>query len=508
MKRHVWWLKFRRITIIIRTTPSIIRAKVSRDDEAFYTQICNMLLQLGGIYIKFLQGVLLQSEAMKKWRSADRWTVFEAIQPDLIDVHRVLQKEFRGRTNQLFSSVEAHPFAAGSFGQVYRAKLLSGQTVVIKVLRPYVREVLKFDLKILSVLARLMSSNFTSLEVDFRSAVKEFKRATLRETDYIGEVAFAQEMYEYFKDDPLIVIPKTYKDLSTRKIITQDFIEGVSVAEVIRAQQESGHDPADFVVQRTNGSDLRKLLSHLGVQVLHGFFAAERMPGDIHPGNVRIMAGDKIGLIDFGISARRPQYPHIFYRLLKQLTHVKDDGSSAGDMFVTYLEYFAHDLYRAMQRLSSFAGEEVDLVQDVRRYAQQVFDKKTKQAFKVEHIKHSTMFGAHVNRVVNEGNRFCLTTRVDFVDLLRAVQSLVAMIDTLEYRGLIKGIFDQVYQRVTAEYPQFTVEPPNRLSVNAATDIISRWLEKLALRNFELFMIIRREMKQTTSKTKELVEIN
>lgn len=482
---------------MLGAAPKALRAKLAKNDDEFYTHVCDTMLQLGGIYIKFLQGVLLQSDVMKHWQGNGRWKVFEAVDIDDINVYQTLKKELNTEPQEIFQTVDETPFAAGSFGQVYHAYLKdSKQRVIVKILRPHMRSILKFDLRVLSTLARLLSNDFTSLDVDFSSAVKEFRAATLRETDYKSEVKFAIEMQEYFHNHPAIFIPKTYKEYSTNQIIVQEYVEGISVAEIIKAQHQYGQSPDQFAYQHT-GSDLRHLMKVMASEVLVGFFAAERMPGDLHPGNLRIMTGNRIGIIDFGISAKKPRYPHIFYRLLKQLTHVKNDGSTAGDMFVTYLEYFAHDLYRAMQRISMHFGYgQTMLVDYVKMYAQDLFNKKTDNDFHLEkEIQHSTMFGAHVNKVVNENNRFCLTTKVDFVDLLRAVQSLVAMIDTLEYRSLIKDIFDDVYQKVTAEYPEYTKEPSNKLSVNAAFDIISKWLEKLLLKNPELYFKLKQQMK-------------
>jgi serine/threonine protein kinase len=503
MNTGAFRLKWRRIVLLIGALPKAATSKLAKNDEDFYTHICDTLLQLGGIYIKFLQGVLLQSDVMEHWRGNGRWKVFEAVDADQIDVYKTLQDELKTDPKKIFQTVDETPFAAGSFGQVYNAYLAEGnKRVIVKILRPHMRSVLKFDLRILSALARMLSNDFTSLDVDFGSAVKEFRVSTLRETDYRAEAHFAAEMKQYFKDHKTIFIPETYQKYCTNQIIVQEYVEGISVAEIIKAQHQYGQSPEVFTLSRT-GSDLPQLMKVMATEVLLGFFAAERMPGDLHPGNLRIMPGNKIGIIDFGISARRPRYPHIFYRLLQQLTHVKSDGSTAGDMFTTYLEYFAHDLYRVMQRISMHFGYgKSTLINYIKTYAQGLFNKKTGGTFNLENeIQYTTMFGAHVNKVVNENNRFCITTKVDFVDLLRAVQSLVAMIDTLEYRGLIKDIFEQVYDQVTLRYPEYSKEPANHLSVTSAFEIISKWLEKLLLRNPDLYFKLKAQLKELQSKT-------
>lgn len=468
-----------------------MRFKLAKDDDKLYTLVCDIFLQLGGIYVKFLQGVLLQSSAMKHWQGNNKYKVFEAVPVDEVNLHDVLQREFKKDPHEVFRGFEVSPFAMGSFGQVYHARLKNNQAVIIKVLRPQIKAILKFDLKILSVIARVFATDFTSFDVSAKKAIADFKAMTLRETDYIAEAAFANEMATVFARDPDIVIPKTYMQLCTSQLIVQDYVDGVSVAEVLKQHDLRGLNPLAYVKEKT-GSNLETQLSHLAGEVLYGFFSHPRMPGDLHPGNVRLLPNNKVGLIDFGISARQPKVPNVFYSFLKQLTHVNEDGSSAGEMFVGYIKYFSYDLYRAFEKIDQqFNEQETSIFEIIKNYAQKLFDKATGSQFTVADIKYSTMFGAFVNKVVNEGNRFSITTKINEVELLRAVQTLVSLIDSLGERKLIGDIFYDVYQRVTRELPQFIQEPPNKLSLHSALSTVDAWLARLALKNPELFIQIK-----------------
>lgn len=482
--------KWQRFWRLARLAPRAIRFRLQKDEVALYSCICEEFLNLGGVYVKFLQGVLLQSDVMKNWQGSNKYKIFEAVPTVPIDILKVIKIELHREPNQLFAEVSTVPFATGSFGQVYEARLISGERVVIKILRPHIRQILKFDLKLLGFIAKLFSSDFTSLDVSLKRAIRDFKIMTLREVDYIAEAAFANEMHHVFNEDPKIYIPKTYQQLCTSQLIVQDYVGGVSVAEILRAKQEK-HIDVVAETERLTGSDIRVQLTYLASEVLFKFFTQQRMPGDLHPGNVKLLEDNRIGIVDFGISARQPRVPNIFYTLLKQLTHVKEDGTTAGAMFVTYIKYFSYDLYLAFDRLSRQFGSEVSLTEKIADYAQELFTKKTDAQFKVADIEYSTMFGAYVNQVVNEGNRFCIVTKVTEIELLRAVQTLVAMIDSLELRFLIADIFNKVYERVTKELPRLTREPVNPRSLHEAMATIDAWLGRLALKNPELFLYIR-----------------
>lgn len=481
--------KLQRVWRLLRLAPRAIRFRLKGDQAGLYSCICDEFLNLGGIYVKFLQGVLLQSDVMKNWHGVNKYKIFEAVPLVDIDLAMTIQSELGRPAEQIFDKFETSPFATGSFGQVYRATL-QGQSVVIKALRPHIRSILKFDLRLLSIIAKLFTGDFTSLDVSLGRAVRDFRVMTMREVDYITEAAFANEMHTVFQDDSQILIPKTYRQLCSPQLIVQEFVPGVSVAEILKTMQTKKIDPMEEV-RRLTGSDINRQLTHLASQVLIKFFTHPRMPGDLHPGNVKLLPGNVVGIVDFGISARQPRVPNIFYTLLKQLTHVRDDGTTAGEMFVTYIKYFSYDLYLAFDRLSRQIGSEASLTELVTQYAQKQFDKQTGGNFKIADIKYSTMFGAYVNKMVNEGNRFCIVTKVTEVELLRAVQTLVALIDSLELRPLISEVFGRVYQTVTKELPQYTREPTNPLSLHEATAIIDAWLSRLALRNPELFLQVR-----------------
>src|SRR5690606_6495725 len=155
--------------------------------------------------------------------------------------------------------IQPEPFAAGSFGQVYYGQLRNGQPIIVKVLRPMIRELLQHDLRLLKRFSKTFFSKlYKNMNMDLQSAFTDFASATLNETDYRREADFADELYQHYKGHPVIHIPQTYKELCTDNIIVQDYVDGVSLAHVVKLH-EQGVDPEEYV-RDTTGSDLLQLL--------------------------------------------------------------------------------------------------------------------------------------------------------------------------------------------------------------------------------------------------------
>src|SRR5690554_5103129 len=107
-----------------------------KQEEQMYNVICEEFMSLGGVYVKFLQGVLLRSQIMRKWHNPEKLKIFENLDHEPINIASLLQGELPKDKLQRIALIQPEPFAAGSFGQVYFGQLDNGQTIIIKVLRP------------------------------------------------------------------------------------------------------------------------------------------------------------------------------------------------------------------------------------------------------------------------------------------------------------------------------------------------------------------------------------
>jgi ubiquinone biosynthesis protein len=207
------------------------------------------------------------------------------------EVEKTFLAETGKKPNELFQEFDERPMAAASIGQVHRGRLQDGTEVVIKVQRPDIENIIAVDLEILAYLASLMEQYLEELQGHRPSAVvDEFARSLSLEIDYAVELANVQRFARQFRNNDTIYVPLVYADLSTERILTMEFIDGIKASKV------------DTL--RSQGYDLH-LISERGANLVmeqifvHGFFH-----GDPHPGNIFILPGNVICFLDFGMMGR------------------------------------------------------------------------------------------------------------------------------------------------------------------------------------------------------------
>lgn len=465
-------------------------------EEQMYNLICEEFMSLGGVYVKFLQGVLLRSQVMRKWHNPEKLKIFENLDHEPIDIAHLLQSELPKEKLAQIAIVQPEPFAAGSFGQVYYAQLRDGQPVIIKVLRPMIRELLKHDLKLLARFSRTFFNKlYKNMSMDLQSAFRDFSAATLNETDYRREAAFADEMYRHYKGHSVIHIPQTYLDLCTDNIIVQDYVDGVSLAHIVKLH-EQGADPSQYVAD-TLGSDLVYLLEEYGYESLIGAFTMQRVQGDPHPGNIRIMRGNRIGLIDFGISAVPPADKSGLFGLLDTYDKIFKGSQSAIHMFEQGLRFFVSDLYRSLKRLGDYLdrGGNRDYVNDVSQIAGKIFSEATgSEMIDIDFRQDSGVLNI-INKLVNRGNRFGLIMRLEATDILRAIQTYTAMLGSLGLYGqVMPPTLARAVQYIRANFPEEVSREKDAMDISSALETVAAWLERVADRDPLLFRQISEKM--------------
>ena len=474
-------------------------------EERMYTLICDEFVSFGGVYVKFLQGVLLQSSVFEKWQNADRLKVFENLDHEPIDILRLLRHELPPEKLAKIKFVQPQPFAAGSFGQVYYGEHVDGNPIILKVLRPMVRELLRYDLRLLGVFSKSFVGHLSpNMEVRLDEAIKDFRVATLKETDYVAEATFADELYHAYKDHPKFIIPKTYLELCTSNIIVQEYVSGISVAQVIRMKSQ-GVDAASYVKEQL-GSDLDTQLITLGVELLDGVFNLPRIQGDPHPGNVRLLEDNKVALIDFGISAPTPRKKADFFGLIDGFNDIyaKSSGDDLINLFEQFLRFFVGDLYRALRKLSSAATTTVtqeNLTRTIGKLAQDMFHQQT-GPIDFRSLFESGKILDTVNQTINRNNRFGLIVHLESSEVLRAMQTYMTLVKSLEMRNVVLPVvFAETVRREDIQHPEFRGQSEDTMSWQHAYDIVSRWLERVANKDPILF---RQLMSQIRMKRKKV----
>lgn len=458
--------------------------------------ICDEFVDLGGVYIKFLQGVLLRSEMMKRWDSPDRLKIFENLDHEPLDITLFLQKELTKDKLSQIALVQPQPFAAGSFGQVYYASLKDGTNVVLKVMRPMVGELLTHDLKLLTTFyRRFFVKLYKNVDMDLSQAVDDFKASTLRETDYIHEAEFANELHDAYKHHPKLFIPKTYLDLCTENLIVQEYVEGLSVAQLIKLKHQEV-DPKQYVFQ-TLGSDLDEQLIMLSYESMMGVFKLPRVMGDPHPGNIRLMRDNRVGIIDFGISAKTPEDKSAYFGLIEAYDKIHNGSMDVTGMFERAIHFFVGDLYKALTRIGQFVGEKT--LKDVSMIAGEVFEQNVGTNMIVDDKKSDVGILMMINKAVNKGNRFGLVMKFENGEILRAAQTFSTLVQSLGRTNQVNPrAVEQVVRDVTRMYPEYLTASDNQTSISDAVETVLNWLERVANRDPVLFQKLADKVRSST----------
>ena len=469
-------------------TRSYYLHKRGRDDQMYHL-ICDEFMALGGVYVKFLQGVMLKSQIMKRWHNPERLKIFENLDSEPLDIIGILNHELDRNKLKEITGVQPQPFAAGSFGQVYYGQHVNGKPIIIKVLRPMIRELLRYDLRLLSIFTKRFYAQLApNMDINIDLAVKEFINATLRETDYVVEAQFAHELYEHYKNHDKLIIPETFIHLCTPNIIVQEYVDGISVAQIIKLQ-EQGVDPKTYVAEQL-GSDLDNQLEILGFESLNGIFNLPRIQGDPHPGNIKLLSGDRVGLIDFGIFASTPKNKSAFFGLIDEWNRMYDNSESIVRLFEQFIRFFVSDLYRALKRLSTLSREEAsgsNFTQQVGEVAQETFRNVTGER-DIRPMLHDGRVLQIINQMVNKDNRFGLVMKLEASEILRAAQTYITLVETLGRRGtVLPRVFDRVVKQVTIDHPELLHASDDNMNIGDAFEIVSNWLERVAERDPALF---------------------
>jgi len=252
-----------------------------------YERIRLVLEELGPTFVKLGQTFSNREDLLPPELVQELQKLQDKVDTVEMNVHEILENEFNISVNDHFLEVQKHPLATASIAQVYKATLLNGDEVILKIKKADVQTVIEDDLLLIKDLEKLISSySEIGEKLNLKQAISTFERSLLEEVSLINEKNNILQFARNFKNNKETYVPKIYEEFCNNNVLCMEFIDGIKVTD--KAGLLANHiDPV-----KVSEVGLRLFVS----QILdYGFFHA-----DPHAGNILVKKDGKVVFIDFG----------------------------------------------------------------------------------------------------------------------------------------------------------------------------------------------------------------
>jgi len=258
-------------------------------------RVRRVLEELGPTFVKMGQMLSTRPDLLPEDIRSKLAKLQDQVPPfPFVQAQSLIERELGRPLGEIFPYFDAKPLAAASIGQVYRARLHTGEEVVVKIQRPGIEEIIAVDLEILHAIAQLAEKR-TAWGQLYRvvELVEEFRRTLLQEMDYLAEGRNTEHFRQNFRGEATVYIPKVCWEYSTSRVLTMEYVAGVKLGDIARLK-EQGQDP-------------KRIAHHLARAILQQILVDGYFHADPHPGNIAVLPGETIVLMDFGMVGRLTQ---------------------------------------------------------------------------------------------------------------------------------------------------------------------------------------------------------
>ncbi len=248
-----------------------------------------VLEELGPVFIKFGQIMSTRPDLIPLELIPELKKLQDAVSPfeGKIAVE-IVEQELGKPIADIFQEFSPVPVSAASIGQVHKAKLLDGEEVAVKIQRQGIQRTIETDLEIMFHLATMIEKHIAEMRSsNLIKIVEEFDKSIHKELNFSIEASNIERFSKNFQNDFNIYVPKCYRNYSTKKILTMEFIDGIKISDIELLDAHS----LDRKIIAERGADL----------VLQQIFEFGFFHADPHPGNVLVLPENIICFLDFGM---------------------------------------------------------------------------------------------------------------------------------------------------------------------------------------------------------------
>ena len=248
-----------------------------------------MLAELGPTFVKLGQVLSTRADLLPGEWIEELSTLQDKVPPVPFEqVQAQIKDAFGKDIDELFSEFQVQPLAAASMAQAHRAKTKGGDEVIVKVQRPGISEQLRADLSVLHYVARALEAVIEEVGVYTPTGIiEEFDKAVHEELDFLNEAGNIRAFFRNYEGVTHTKIPRVYDELTARTVLTMEFMDAPKLS----------HADLDEEGKKT-------LAKTILAGAFKQLFEDGLFHGDPHPGNLLVLPGPVLGLIDFGLVGR------------------------------------------------------------------------------------------------------------------------------------------------------------------------------------------------------------
>ncbi|HSE27138.1 MAG TPA: AarF/UbiB family protein [Gemmatimonadales bacterium] len=257
--------------------------------QPFPVQLRRRLERLGPTYIKLGQILSLREDILPTPVTDELKRLLSRLPAVPYEVIEELIEQDLGRPiAEAFLWVDPEPLGSASIGQTHRATTREGDPVIIKVLKPGTRQILQRDARLLKLFGSLLQTFLSQYQP--KKVIREFVEYTLREVDMRREADNAETFAANFADMEDVVFPAIHRELSGPNVLTMEFLDGIQ--------------PDRPEASTLPEADRRQLVDLGAASIIRMLYRDGFFHADLHPGNLMVLPGPKVGFIDLGMVGR------------------------------------------------------------------------------------------------------------------------------------------------------------------------------------------------------------